>query len=350
MPLQVLTQSVRGLRLGALERAGIRSVGQAADASPRDLSKIDGVGPTTAQGVVKAARVIREHAQENAKVRFSSAHRNATTTDLLRLLWEFDQSQVLVSQAQGSITRFRRSLIEVSDRAQSDRRTARRSILRRRSALQAYRQSMRELADLLEDPELKALSASILQSNRFLRSRPSDDDLWRQFEQNAARYLSLLDSLMGGASASAIQGTSASAFPPSILRAIEAITLNRTHLKAHLRGYQDFGTKYALVQRRVIIGDEMGLGKTVQAIAAICHLAATGARSALVVCPASVVSNWRNEVLNHSSLGVHVIHGPSRDEALRGWRRQGGVAVTTFDGLAHVPLSATGTNERLDSG
>ena len=44
-----------------------------------------------------------------------------------------------------------------------------------------------------------------------------------------------------------------------------------------LRGYQSFGARFALVQRRVILGDEMGLGKTVQAIAAMAHLAAPAA-------------------------------------------------------------------------
>ena len=37
----------------------------------------------------------------------------------------------------------------------------------------------------------------------------------------------------------------------------------KQHLKASLRGYQASAARFALVQRKVIIGDEMGLGKTV---------------------------------------------------------------------------------------
>jgi len=59
------------------------------------------------------------------------------------------------------------------------------------------------------------------------------------------------------------------------------------------------------MQQRVIIGDEMGLGKTLQALAAMCHLAADGARHFLVVCPASVIVNWTREIQRHTKLDAH---------------------------------------------
>ncbi len=55
---------------------------------------------------------------------------------------------------------------------------------------------------------------------------------------------------------------------------------NTQHLSASLRGYQSFGARFALVQRKVIIGDEMGLGKTVEALAVLAHLRAKGATTA----------------------------------------------------------------------
>jgi SNF2 family DNA or RNA helicase len=84
----------------------------------------------------------------------------------------------------------------------------------------------------------------------------------------------------------------------------------------------------------VIFGDEMGLGKTVEALAVLCHLRSKGASHFLVVCPASVVTNWTREVTAKSKLRAHRLHGPDRALALRNWRRTGGVAVTTFDMLA----------------
>lgn len=58
------------------------------------------------------------------------------------------------------------------------------------------------------------------------------------------------------------------------------------------RSYQLLGIKWASERRVSLIADEMGLGKTIQGIGVAVH---TGARSILVVCPASVKENWAKE-------------------------------------------------------
>ena len=88
----------------------------------------------------------------------------------------------------------------------------------------------------------------------------------------------------------------------------------RSHLKASLRGYQSFGARFAIVQRKVIIGDEMGLGKTVESLAVLTHLRAKGSHHFLVVCPAAVVTNWVREV----SCQVR----PAGSSASRPWSRR----------------------------
>ncbi len=90
-----------------------------------------------------------------------------------------------------------------------------------------------------------------------------------------------------------------------------------------------------------LLGDEMGLGKTVQAIAVMADRAAAGPTHALVVCPASVLVGWEREVAAHSRLVPHRLHGPGRDAALARWRAEGGVAITTYEGLEHVPRPVT---------
>jgi len=72
--------------------------------------------------------------------------------------------------------------------------------------------------------------------------------------------------------------------------------------------FQRAGVAYALGRRGTLIADEMGLGKTVQALAVI---AATGAKDVLVVCPASLRLNWRNEAVkwlaNRPGVSVGVV-------------------------------------------
>ena len=60
-----------------------------------------------------------------------------------------------------------------------------------------------------------------------------------------------------------------------------------------LRPYQRAGIVYMLEHRRSMQADEMGLGKTLQALAA-CE--AAGGYPALVLAPASLLRNWRNEI------------------------------------------------------
>ena len=86
-----------------------------------------------------------------------------------------------------------------------------------------------------------------------------------------------------------------------------------------------------------MVGDEMGLGKTLQALAAMCHLAAHDQRRFLVVCPASVQINWLNGIAKHTDLRSHSLHGADREPAGRSWLRHGGVAVTTFGTLGRLP-------------
>lgn len=64
-------------------------------------------------------------------------------------------------------------------------------------------------------------------------------------------------------------------------------------LRADLLPYQRAGVVYASNARRAFIADEMGLGKTLQAIATIEYV--WDSYPAVVVCPPSLVLNWKAE-------------------------------------------------------
>ncbi|WP_454301843.1 DEAD/DEAH box helicase [Salana multivorans] len=110
---------------------------------------------------------------------------------------------------------------------------------------------------------------------------------------------------------------------------------------------RSFAARFALVQRKVVIGDEMGLGKTVEALAVLTHLWSTGSRHSLVICPAAVVTNWVREVSGKSTLTAHRLHGSGRALAFQTWQRHGGVAVTTYESLGWLEQEL-GAAQRLD--
>ena len=63
-------------------------------------------------------------------------------------------------------------------------------------------------------------------------------------------------------------------------------------LTGTLLPYQKAGIKYAVAAGRSFIADDMGLGKTVQAIGAVEY---ANSYPTVVVCPAGLVLNWRDE-------------------------------------------------------
>ncbi|MBP8255986.1 MAG: DEAD/DEAH box helicase [Opitutaceae bacterium] len=104
-------------------------------------------------------------------------------------------------------------------------------------------------------------------------------------------------------------------------------------LNSLLRPYQHLGAAWLTHLRRNqlagVLADEMGLGKTLQALAMIASTIADAKEgghpvtTCLVVCPASLLENWRRECVRFAPhLRVHVHHGAARiseAEHLRGF-------------------------------
>ncbi len=91
-----------------------------------------------------------------------------------------------------------------------------------------------------------------------------------------------------------------------------------------LRPYQSHGLSWLSFLGRWNLGaclaDDMGLGKTVQVLALLLHLQENGEldRPVLLICPTSVVSNWRKEAERFApTLSVLIHHGPERHEGER---------------------------------
>ena len=121
----------------------------------------------------------------------------------------------------------------------------------------------------------------------------------------------------------------------SLLKQIQATPLFLESFHTELRHYQEFGAKYILHQKRVLLGDEMGLGKTIQAIATMHHLHHEGHRYFLVICPASVLLNWKREVNKLTDMQAYILHGESFGD-YENWKSDGGIAIINYEGLDKI--------------
>ncbi|WP_246394880.1 DEAD/DEAH box helicase [Corynebacterium anserum] len=159
----------------------------------------------------------------------------------------------------------------------------------------------------------------LITSGTFQRPhrRIDSEEAWSLYAVRAAEFHAYGDSGAG------------TEVPEDIAEHIADITLRGT-LHASLRGYQAFGAKFVLAQKKALIGDEMGLGKTMQALAVLAHLKEERKKHALVVCPPSLRINWQREITKFTDLPTYLIHGPNKDVALEAWKHNAGVAIAGF--------------------
>jgi superfamily II DNA or RNA helicase len=85
-------------------------------------------------------------------------------------------------------------------------------------------------------------------------------------------------------------------------------------LKTELRPYQLDGIAFAAGAGRAILADDMGLGKTIQGIGTAELLARhVSIAKVLVICPASLKSQWRLEVKRFSDRDCRLVLGSSKE-------------------------------------
>jgi superfamily II DNA or RNA helicase len=343
LPLARLKETTQGrLRLGLIEAAGYRTVGQAAAAGVIRLQQIQGVGPQTATQVVAAARQLASAMMQSVRLRFDPDARPPTQTRLLAELHAYEVARQAASPGHENLEDTAAALDAVftgSRRAASRLRMFFSGARKRDEG----RSALSQLGNLMRVARQSGLEARLQQSLAALAAKPPRAvGLWQDYEERAVFYNGLLIEV--GELAPDVEAGQGF-IPAEIARLVHQHPLDLSLMRASLRGYQAFGAKFALCQRRAMLGDEMGLGKSVEALAAMCHLHVEGQRHFLVVCPASVLVNWTHEIRRHSELHSYRLHGPDRQRNFQAWTRTGGVAVTTYDSLRSLPGP-----ERVDLG
>lgn len=338
MPVDRLRELIRGrVAFAPVRDAGLDTVGAVLTAGAEALRRIPGVRRKTAKRIMAAAAQMRKSVEESTRVRIDPDARTPEQTALIAALRRYERTRSLMrgpdlSPLASDLGRY----LDPAARGASRRRMLFTFSERKR---QEARDALAQLAATLRSKQVTAARKRLSRAQSELDKAEKTQRAGRLWSDYLARPVTYNGLLIEVAELDAVKEAGQGFLPADIAEQVRVFPLDQSRLKTSPRGYQTFGAKFALVQERVIIGDEMGLGKTMQALAAMCHLAAKGATHFLVVCPASVVVNWTREIERHTVLEARRVHGPSerREAAQQEWVAKGGVTVTTFEALRAMP-------------
>ena len=329
MEIEHINRAKQGIRISVLREAGVENVWQISQMGYQQICDLDGIGEQTAQKIQDTVQQIVENTKGSLRVRIRAEEKQAEDTALVMALYKMMHHGAL-----------RKAFMEIYQEhhtaVQSECALVRegmnsfswlfKSRVKKDSILQAAQRLQQRLNGPFGNGEL--------QKAWYQVESTAPEVCWEDYTKNASAYYAELERI--GLNWNR-EKTGPGDLPAQLAAEIEAQELDLTDLKATLRSYQTFGTKYIVHQKRTLLGDEMGLGKTMQAIASMVALKAAGQHHFMVVCPASVLVNWCREVQKFSTLQVTKIHG-NDEEALMHWRMNGDVAVTTFESISRFEL------------
>jgi superfamily II DNA or RNA helicase len=339
MPVDRLRDLIPGkVTLAPLLEGGIETVGQVLATGQEGLRQLPRVRRRAARRIMAAAAQMRESVEDGTRVRIDPDVRTPEQSALVAALRRYERSRsALKGPDLGPLAS------EIGSRLdQAARGASRRAMLFTFSGRkkQEARDALTELDAILSSKPVTTARKRLARAGAELEKAGREQRAARLWNDYLARPVTYNGLLIEVAELDPAREASQGFLPADIAEQVRVLPLDRSLLKTPLRAYQAFGAKFALVQERVILGDEMGLGKTMQALAALCHLAAKGETHFLVVCPASVVINWTREVERHTLLEARRLHLPGaakREAAQQEWAAKGGVAVTTFEALRTMP-------------
>jgi hypothetical protein len=262
IPIEQIRQaSDQRLPIEPLIRDGYLTVYDVHLASNADLAKSSGVSLSGAAEIHVITTKMLEAIEAGISTRIDIDKPSAPD---LQVINQFRKLDELNQATQGSLKDF--SIL--ASRLRADLRYAeafksRKSwILTRPSNRATAATVMANTRAILNEPSTEYLEQEVSHLLSIVTSEiPDDFELKELFVEKSNDFYSLLDSISDKPDTTIALRT----LNQELVQHINTEPFDPNLIKATLRRYQTFGIKFALAQKRVILGDEMGLGKTIQA-------------------------------------------------------------------------------------
>ena len=324
LPVDELNKNRNGIRLSTLKNAGINTVADVYLSNEMKLSAINGISYDSACTIRRIAYSIASGIKDRTKIALNADDRTNASTRVVSSISKYLKVRDIydntdsIAQSYNSEVKSKIDFIKLHNirfawpfESQKDKD----------DTIKTY--------NALNDEVFGNYRNKVKDSLQQIRSiNINSEDAWRDFSENPIQFNNTLEEFFPG-----ILGGEETLpeLPDELIEQIQEEPIYQDYLLCTLRRYQEWGVKYILHQERALLGDEMGLGKTIEAIAVMASLKKLGATHFIVVCPASVLTNWCREIEKHSRLTPILVHGQDKEKSFALWLKKGGVAVTNYE-------------------
>lgn len=338
-PLDVLNQGARHFRLDGLKDRGYLTVLAVRDVPAYKIDHVPGMGRGVAYELKNSARQYSDLVERNLSVRLNLDDDSPEMAKIITALARY-RRVMEASKRFGELSAISSRVSKLSEKLGRTRKGIW-WLLLKRSVKDSFRKAYGELRTTLLSNDASELLRRA--GDAIEASHTGNETARRDFEADPVGFASELERIVPGL---AKDDNGAYGLTDELAKRVAAVEFSAQGLKASLRRYQEWGVRYVLAQKRVLLGDEMGLGKTVQALGVIVALRNRGLSRFMVVCPLSVLENWCREISDKSDMRPLRIYGPERMNQFGEWSQgpRDTIAVTTYETLAHF----AGKVEKID--
>ncbi len=322
MPMDVISTLEKGMPINLLVNNGFRTVFDIVNQEPNELMRIDGIGEKSAYPIYEAVSKIKESVYQQAIPRINPDN---LSIDDIKLLESIYKKWELLKFIEALTVDFE----QLNESIRPDIETIKRqkgfigSLFQSKSEKEKIKSAFEHLNQEKYKENLDDIKEKL---DYILHFSVNKEELIQHFVNENASYYTEIEKVTDSRPVDSHQD-----LPTEIVEAVNNYILDTKDLDVTLRRYQEFGAKYALYHKRTLLGDEMGLGKTIQGLAMINHLSQNNQKYAMVVCPLSVVTNWKREINQRSKLKTFIFHGNNRDAEFTKWQSNTGVIITTYE-------------------
>ena len=264
IPVDELNANKEGIRTNLLKEAGYGDVYSVHAASEKNLALINGIGEVMSLRAKQSAAKIAMDVNANVKLRLSLDHKSNEYSRLVTAVAEHMRAKENAPKCEQLLSMLpmdTEEKIAGMNVAKSGFKWLFSGDKKKTEAQSAY-------------DALFATASAIDQTGLLYQISESQTPItiaeaWNDFAKRPIEYYQVLEEIAPERFDSGEDGYGLSG---EIREDVANTPVDLTGLKCTLRGYQLWGVKYILHQKRVLLGDEMGLGKTIQALAAMVSL------------------------------------------------------------------------------